>query len=74
MTTTNNTFLQDVRSTLDKARKKLLEASELKIDMKWTTTGKKIYDRLAHNNHNMATTLAMYKDMTPSDNANLRLA
>ena len=59
---------RDVRSTLDKARKKLLEASELKIDMKWTTTGKKIYDRLAHNNHNMATPLAIYKDMTPSDN------
>ena len=59
---------RDVRSTIDKARKKLLEASELKIDMKWTTTGKKIYDRLAHNNHNMATTLAIYKDTTPSDN------
>ena len=58
---------RDVRSTLDNARKKLLEASELKIDMRWTTTGKKIYDRLAHNNHSMATALAMYKDMTLRD-------
>ena len=57
----------DVRTTIDRARKKLLEASELKVDMKWTNTGKKIYDKLSHDNHNMATTLLMYKDMTPSD-------
>ena len=56
----------DARTTIDRARKKLLEASELKVDMKWTNTRKK-YDKLSHNNHNMATTLLMYKDMPPSD-------
>ena len=62
---------RDVRTTIDTARKKLLEANELEIDMKWTTTGKRImkriYDKLSHDNHNLATTLLTYKDMTPSD-------
>ena len=58
---------KDVRTTIDRARKKLLEASALQVDMKWTNTGKRIYDKLSYGNHNMATTLLIYKDMTPSD-------
>ena len=58
---------KDARTTIDRARKKLLEVSALKVDMKWTNTGKRIYDKLSYGNHNMATTLLIYKDMTPSD-------
>ena len=35
--------------------------------------GKRIYDKLAYVNHNMATTLLMYKDMTPSESQTLGL-
>ena len=58
---------KDVRTTIDRARKELLEASALKVDMKWTNTGKRIYDKLSYVNHNMATTLLLCKDMPPSD-------
>ena len=57
----------DVRITIDRARKKLLEASELKVDMTWTNTGKRTYVKLSYGNHNMATTLLLYTDMAPSD-------
>ena len=58
---------EDVRTTIDRASKKLLEASALQVDMKRTNTGKRIYDKLSYGNHNVATTLLIYKDMTPSD-------
>ena len=58
---------KDVRTTIDRARKKLLEASALQVDMNWTNTGKRIYDKLSYGNHNMATTLLVYKYMAPSD-------
>ena len=58
---------KDVRTTIDRARKKLLEARELQVDMKWTNTCKRIYDKLSYGNHDMATTLLAYEDMTPSD-------
>ena len=46
---------------LDRARKKLLEIGAPQVDMKWTNTGKKIYDKLPYSNHNTATTLLIYK-------------
>ena len=56
-----------MRTTIDKTRKELLQASELKVDMKCTNTWKKIYDKASYGNHNMATVLSMYKDMASSD-------
>ena len=35
--------------------------------MKWTNTGKKKYDKISYGNHNIATTLLMYKDIPPSN-------
>ena len=34
---------KNVRTAIDRVRKKLLEASALQVNMKWTATGKRIY-------------------------------
>ena len=56
-----------LRKSIEQARKKLIEANELTVDMKWTTTGKKIYEKLSHHDHNMQDSLKLFKDSTPAD-------
>ena len=64
---------EDVCTTIDRARKNLLEASELKVDMKWTNICKRIYDKLSYGNHNVATALLVYKDISSLDSQNCGL-
>ena len=57
----------DFKKPLAQARSQLNEAKELNVNLKWSTTGKRIYDTLSHNDHNMKTALADYKAITPED-------
>ena len=57
----------DFKKPLAQARSQLNEAKELNVNLKWSTTGKRIYDTLSHNDHNMKTALADCKAITPAD-------
>jgi predicted transcriptional regulator len=57
----------DPRAVIKELRGPLQEAPNLQIPIKWNQTGKRIVDRLVHNDHNMKDALKGFKNLEVAD-------
>jgi len=57
----------DPRKTIAKLKDSIVQAVEMQLELKWSLTGKLIYEAMSHDDHNMSKALSKFQKIKPSD-------
>jgi hypothetical protein len=56
----------DPRKTIAKLKDSIVQAVEMQLELKWSLTGKLIYEAMSHDDHNMSKALSKFQKIKPS--------